>query len=217
MDRRDPPRAKNDAGAAKLSRRGLVQAMLAAAVVGNTAVLSRAARALAGGLLQVPYAAQIDPNSCGAAVLEMIYRYYRISPVDQNDIFNAYKELEPHGSGNFRMSTDSLVRDARRHGLDAGWERANFRSTQDSIAQLRLWVEERRVPLIVCQKFTDRSPLIGHFRIVLGLDRGDIVLHDPSPEVGGAALRWPEAKFMDYWQPTGENVTGGVYIWSRLK
>lgn len=57
-------------------------------------------------LLKVPYITQFDPNACGPAVLHMIYEYYDLKNVSQEIIFDIYQELEPHGSGNLRMTTE---------------------------------------------------------------------------------------------------------------
>jgi len=64
----------------------------------------------------------------------------------------------------------------------------------------------------VCQRFSDKSPLIGHFRIVIGLGNDTIILHDPHPKHGGEAVRWNKERFIDFWKKTGKNVTGGVFV-----
>jgi len=162
-------------------------------------------------LLEVPYIPQINVNACGAAVLEMIYGYYDQKGFSQKELLEKYQELEPHGSGNFRLSTNNLVVDAREKGYNAGWARAGWHSGPDVVALLRTMVSSK-VPLIVCQKFTAEKPLIGHFRIVIGIDEENVYLHDPSPEVGGENLKWPIDKFVDFWQETGQNVTGGIFV-----
>lgn len=161
--------------------------------------------------LKVPYFPQININACGAAVLEMVYKYYGRESFFQQELMKRYQELEPHGSGNFRLSTSNLVNDAREKGFNAGWARANWRSTTDVLALLQ-WSLNSGVPLIVCQKFTVEQPLIGHFRIVVGLDKENVYLHDPNLEIGGKNLKWPISKFVDFWQETGQNVTGGVFV-----
>ncbi len=162
-------------------------------------------------ILKVDYIPQININACGAAVLEMIYKYYDLQGLSQQDLMEKYKELEPHGSGNFMLSTDNLVLDARSKGLNAGWIRANWQDRIGSISLLRVLVDSG-VPVIVCQKFTEGQPLIGHFRIVLGIDEEKVCLHDPSVETGGANIEWTVEKFMDFWKPTGQNVTGGILV-----
>ena len=59
--------------------------------------------------LKIPYIPQININACGAAALEMIYKYYGLNDVNQQELMKKYQELEPHGSGNFRLTTDNLI------------------------------------------------------------------------------------------------------------
>ena len=164
-------------------------------------------------LLKVPYIAQFNSNACGAAVLQMIYEYYGLQDVSQEILFNTYQELEPRGSGNLRMTTDALVQDSRERGFNSGWSRVNYSSNEDSINLLKILVLKNKIPIIVCQKFTEDHPTIGHFRIVLGIDEGFVYLHDPNNEIGGPKLKWPINKFMDFWQWTGDNVTGGIFCY----
>jgi len=166
-----------------------------------------------GSKLKVPYIQQINKNACGAAVLEMIYKYYGIKNITQSDIFNKYKEPEPHGTGNNRISTDDLVRDASGQGFLSFWARADYNNKETSFNLLRRLTMESKIPVIVCQKFTNKEPLIGHFRIVVGIKDNNIVyVHDPHVEKGGGFKEWSIDHFMEFWKPTGKNVTGGVFI-----
>ncbi len=161
-------------------------------------------------MLKIPYIKQINPNACGAAALEMVYKFYGLENVSQEELMQKYQELEPHGSGNYRMSTDTLITDAREKGFESTWLRANYTNKQDCLSLLKILVETKKIPVIVCQKFTDEMPLIGHFRIVIGVDNDSIYLHDPNVEIGGEKLKWTLDKFFNFWQPTGQNVTGGI-------
>src|SRR5207248_9569383 len=116
--------------------------------------------------------------------------YYGIADGSQEAIFERWKAAERRGTGNLMMATDSLVKDARERGFRSGWARVNFRADEDSLGMIGVFVNELRMPVIVCQKFTEEQPRIGHFRIVLDLGDGQVTLHDPSPHVGGAALQW---------------------------
>jgi len=164
--------------------------------------------------LKVPYIKQINENACGAAALEMVYSYYNYKNFSQKDLMIKHQELEPHGSGNFRLSTDNLVLNARQNGFNTILARAIWRSIPEVIALIEFAVDSG-VPLIVCQKFTVEQPLIGHFRIVVGIDNDSIYLHDPSIDSGGENLKWPIDKFIDFWKPTGDNVTGGIFIFIK--
>ncbi len=161
-------------------------------------------------MLEIPYIKQINPNACGAATLEMVYKFYGLDNISQAELMQKYQELEPHGSTNYRMSTQALVTDARKKGFESVYLQANYFNKQDCLSSLKILVETNKIPVIVCQKFTDQMPLIGHFRIVIGVDNDSIYLHDPNIEIGGEKLKWTLDKFIDFWQPTGQNVTGGI-------
>jgi len=162
--------------------------------------------------LKVPYILQINENACGAAVLEMVYRYYGLNDISQEDIFNKYKEHEPYGSGNFRITVDNIVSDAKERGFSSFWNRINCANHKDAINTLKRLTMDLRIPVIVCQKFTEEQPLIGHFRIVVGIKNNIVYVHDPHVSNGGKDKEWVIERFMEFWQPTGENVTGGVYV-----
>lgn len=162
-------------------------------------------------LLSLKYIPQINEYACGAAALAMIYNYYGLENFSQEDLMSRYLESEFHGSGNLMITTDNMVLDAKNRGFNASWIRVNYKNYAESINQLRSLIFSG-TPVIVCQKFTDNMPLIGHFRVVVGFNDEAIFLHDPYPEIGGENMKWPIKKIMDFWQPTGGNVTGGVLI-----
>jgi len=66
--------------------------------------------------------------------------------------------------------------------------------------------------VIVCQKFSYEQPLIGHFRIVVGVEDNIVYIHDPCIKDGGAFRELGIDKFVEFWKPTGENVKGGIFI-----
>lgn len=161
--------------------------------------------------INVPFVSQISKNACGAAVLEMVYGYYGLKNISQKAIFDKYKRLEPHGSGNNIISTSNLVSDASGRGFLSFWAKVDYTSKEDSRDLFIRLVMNSKIPIIACQKFTDKEPLIGHFRIVVGVKDNIVYVHDPFL-MDGAFQEWDIDKFMDYWQPTGQNVTGGVFI-----
>lgn len=158
-------------------------------------------------LIEVPYIQQNDINSCGAAALEMIYKYYGLYEISQDDIFNKYKKLEPHGSGNYYIEVEDLIADSQSRGFTAEW----FRSAVDysGINKLKELVDQG-IPVVVCQQVSKEDSLMGHFRIVTGVDNLYVYLHDPLR--GGDGIKWYHKKFLSFWKKTGLNVTGGVTI-----
>ncbi len=163
-------------------------------------------------MLKVPYVAQFNDHACGAAVLQMIYRYYGLKNISQEQIFKEYKDLEPHGSGNFMIATNDLVLDAKKRGFYSYWKRTDYTNLASSMSLLSHLIEDCHIPIIVCQKFTEQQPQLGHFRVVFGIDKNVIHLHDPYRKTIGKNQKWSYQKFMEFWQPTGSNVTGGVYV-----
>lgn len=161
--------------------------------------------------LKVPYIRQINENACGVAVLEMVYKYYGLQDISQQEIMQKYQELEPHGTGNFRITTDNLVSDALSRFFLSFWARADFRNNKN-VNQLLTLLINSKIPIIVCQKFTNEQPQLGHFRIVVGIMDNIIFLHDPHQTSGAAYQEWNMEDFLNFWQPTGDNVTGGIFI-----
>lgn len=162
--------------------------------------------------LDVPFYKQIDDNACGAAVLEMVYKFWNlVLPPSQQDIMETYKELEPHGSGNFRITSDNIVLDAKKRGFESFWEKVPY-NNKEATTKIIKGILKQGVPIIVCQQFTKKDSQTGHFRIIIGFTKNKFILHDPHPDIGSENLEWPAETLLDYWQPTGENVTGGVLI-----
>jgi ABC-type bacteriocin/lantibiotic exporter with double-glycine peptidase domain len=164
-------------------------------------------------MLAVPYYEQISETSCGAAALEMVVRFYRpskLSKFSQRKVFAKLKETDPHSKEAHRIKTVDLVSAATSRGLSANWGRVSP-DVPTMGAQIDSFLGQG-IPLIACQRFTDELYFLGHFRVVIGLQDGNVIFHDPSP-IFGKKQRWPLDKFSDYWKPTGANVTGGVAVW----
>jgi hypothetical protein len=167
-------------------------------------------------ILDVPFTHQISENACGAAALEMVYRYFRpskLSKFSQQKVYQRRREAEPHGSGGYRISTDDMVAIAQQRGFFAAWGRVNP-EVDAMTRQIKQFIVTERIPLIACQRYDDQNHLFGHFRVIIGIDDDDgIIFHDPCAKIGGPARSANLASFLHLWRPTGENVTGGVAIW----
>ena len=165
-------------------------------------------------ILAVPFHKQMSEFASGAAALEMVVRYHhpsKLTKFSQSKIYNKLKQLAPHSGDAYRTTIDDLIKAADWRGFRTGWGRVS--PIIPTMAQhVRYFIETARIPLIVCQRRTDQDFLFGHFRVVIGIE-GDVILHDPHPETGGANLCWPLDKLDDYWRTTGANVSGGAAIW----
>lgn len=162
--------------------------------------------------MNIPFINQINENSCGAAVLEMIYKYYGVTNVSQNDIFEKYKQSEPHNSGNFRIKTADLISDAKDRGLYSGYYKIPDLTELSGIELFLKQILNDGVCIIVEQQYLEPRSLVGHFRVITDVGDNFISFHDPHPTTGGANLNWSTSKFLDYWTETGLNVTGGIMV-----
>lgn len=166
--------------------------------------------------LSVPFVYQYNSNACGAAALEIIYKYFGLTNISQEEIFEKYKKLEPHGSGNYYISTGDLISDAKSRDFYAEKYQLNYNSIEN--ISLLKEILQQELPIIVCQQYTKEKRLIGHFRVIIGIDNEYVYFHDPSPKIGGENLKQSYREFFDYWQPTGKNVIGGrFYIISKTQ
>ena len=165
--------------------------------------------------LSVPYCKQINNSACGAACLEMIYKYYELNNISQEEIFNKYKKTDPHNTKGVNILTKDLVLDAQSRGFLSEIVRADFTDTKNSIALLKQFLIDD-IPLIVCLQYSLKLPLLGHFRVVIGIDEKNIYFHDPDNTIeNGESLNLSHKEFMKLWQPTGQNVTGGRFVWIK--
>ena len=162
-------------------------------------------------MLKVPFVKQINKNSCGAAALEMVYKYYGLKKIDQKEIFDRLKTQDLEDPNIFNIATEDLVKDAKEKGFEAFWKRVDYHNIKKSIQLLKQFID-KNIPIIVCQQYTKDEPLMGHFRVVFRVDDKSVYFHDSHPKTGGSSIKWTHKKFIDFWQPTGNNVTGGVYI-----
>jgi len=159
--------------------------------------------------LPVPFVNQINETACAAAVLEMVYSFLGLKEIFQEDIFNKYATLATHG--NIEITVENMVEDANSRGLISKWNRVNYNNVEESIFELNKLVKKKEIPIIVCQQYTKGS-IPGHFRVVINIDKKFVYYHDPCKKYGGKNLKMRHKDFIDYWQPTGGSVTGGVYV-----
>jgi len=165
--------------------------------------------------LTVPFVEQISNCACGAAALEMVVRYYRPSKLtkfSQQKMFSRQSEHEPLGTGNYRITGDNIVSVARGRGFHAEWGRVS--PVQEVlINEVTHFVDKLHIPLIACQRYTNDAYMLGHFRVIIGVEKSGVVIHDPDQRTGGASQEWTWGKLLDHWKQSGPNVTGGVAIW----
>ncbi|MBP9711307.1 MAG: C39 family peptidase [Candidatus Pacebacteria bacterium] len=167
--------------------------------------------------MNVPYIQQKDPNSCGVAALEMLYRFYGVDTLDQLEVYERIKTPAPHGNDNFYVLASSLKAEAEAGGFKVELVYPN--DLQKSFEILEQSVREN-VPVIVIQRFTEELPEVGHFRVVTNINKKYVRFHDPSSlkNVGGKDKRWSREKFSRFWQANANRVVpeGGYLILRKV-
>src|ERR1035437_7012652 len=110
-------------------------------------------------MLNVPHVHQIGATHCGVACLEMVYRYFGISNVSQEDIWEQRKTIKPNSTGEYYMRTQSMVDDLLDRGFNVlfGQISLNNKLCGGSIKRL---ISEG-LPIIACKQWP-ASPILGH-------------------------------------------------------
>jgi hypothetical protein len=146
----------------------------------------------------------------------MVLRYYkRNMQFSAESFFNKRAKKEPSGSGSYRITSDDIVAGARERRFSADWGRVSP-VPSELMQQVTHFVDRLAIPLIACQRYTAEFYRLGHFRIIVGVEKDKVVLHDPV-SISGRFQDWPWEKLADYWRPTeGGKVTGGVGIWIAI-
>lgn len=158
-------------------------------------------------ILDVPHIKQAGETHCGVACLEMVYRFFGITDVSQEDIWKKRKTLRPDKSA-YYMETKNMVSDVKDRGfyvlrgqlyLDEG---KCSESLQNLLAS--------GIPVIACNQW-ERNPEYGHFVVIVGLGGGQVMYLDPEKN---EQVQKKEVKsFISEWQPTsGGEVVGGEFI-----
>jgi Peptidase_C39 like family len=114
--------------------------------------------------LVVPFIQQKHPNACGAAAFQMVLGYYKPEQFDgfsQPEMFERLKKEAPHNPREFDIAIDHIIAEARRYDLCAGWGRVST-DLNELQGQVDYFIR-KCIPLIACQRFTDRQPQTGHF------------------------------------------------------
>jgi predicted double-glycine peptidase len=160
-------------------------------------------------MLQIDFVKQKEFH-CGAACLEMVYKYFNLKNLTQTEIFEKWKKFDTN-TGNYYISTNDLVSDVNERGFYSELKRFNYLDQQEAICELKNIIDQG-YPVIVCQKWNKKNPSVGHFRLVLGIDEEFVYFHDPDKDTrfkNRKSDKYSHKKFLDFWQPTGEFVTGG--------
>lgn len=159
--------------------------------------------------LKVPHIKQRSEQSCGAASLYMVYKYYGLEKLQSEEKiwFRLKKQRALNPSQEITYIKD-LFNDIRPNGLhhilgQAVWEEP------EKILELLKEFLRIEVPLIVCQRWRENQPF-GHYKIVIGLEENFVVVNDP--EFDENEIKVPKDKFITDWQKYSDEVLGGWFI-----
>lgn len=165
-------------------------------------------------MLRVPFFVQHDESSCGAAAMQMAFHHLRPnSNLNPKRLFEKLRQISPVGST--EVSINALEEEAIARGLAADWgifsnEPARLKK------QLSHFTDVEEVPVVALQQLSDTEPVLGHYRIVIGVDGDTIFYHDPISRLGRATSVSVD-RFIEMWRPSGGSVKGGIGLWMSKK
>ncbi|HXX66296.1 MAG TPA: cysteine peptidase family C39 domain-containing protein [Polyangiaceae bacterium] len=142
--------------------------------------------------LAVPDVRQSTGYTCGAAALQAVLAYYGIS--SREDRLSAQMGATPSDG----IAPQAIVRTARAHGLAAEL-RENM-----TVEELALEVRERRPVIVELQAWADPPRTHwesdwddGHYAILVGIEKDELVFEDPS--VLGSRAQLSRQEFEARW------------------
>ena len=137
----------------------------------------------------------------------MVYKYYGLNNVTQSEIFDQSEKFDM-GNGELILKEETLVSDAKNRKFSAAIFKATFSGIKDGASYLKNFIDED-IPVIVCQQWEINSE-IGHYRVVIGVDKKFVYFHDPNIENGGKCIKWRHEKFFSHWGANGRMVLGNT-------
>ncbi len=153
-------------------------------------------------ILNVPYKEQKSTNSCGAACMEMIFKYYGYD-IQEDEIVNELL-VKCNQSNRKYIKTADIVEYAIQKGFNAFWGHMQI------IDGIRMLIDDG-FPVIVLQRATIKNELLAHFRVVRGYEKTSFIINDPENKNSQII---PQDSFLKLWkkQLRGENTDENVFI-----
>jgi len=153
-------------------------------------------------ILKVPFKKQNQTNTCGAACLEMVLRYFGVNETEE-EIFKEISIISPE-SGRLYTRTAHLVHFAIVKDFVAIHSCLKDITDLDKLLRLKL-------PIIVLQRHSVNNESLAHFKVVIGLEGNSYIVHDP--EIGAKQLISKEVfEKLGKKQPNGENTQDNLFI-----
>ncbi len=156
--------------------------------------------------LTVPHIKQNGETHCGVACLEMIYRYFGITDITQDDIWKKRKTIRPDKTGEFMMTND-MTNDLFENDFQV--LQGQFSLELEKCARSIKNLLDTKTPIIACKQ-VPTDPIYGHFVVIIGIEEDTISYLDPEKD--SEIQKKSVQDFIKEWQKTGEEVIGGEFI-----
>lgn len=152
--------------------------------------------------LKVPLKRQNESMTCGAACLEMVFRYYGVE-ITENDIASETKIQSPE-TDRVYIRTAHLVHFAITRGFSA------FHCCMTNTNELQK-ILDLEMPIIVLQRHSIEDQSFAHFRVVTGIENEHFIINDPEKDEEQMISK---EEFYKLWkrQMNGENVQENMFI-----
>jgi len=159
--------------------------------------------------LAVKHLKQSNSFTCRATALAMVYKYLKHGTQTENKIWRRLKEPLPNDRKNFYIKTYNLAVDAEKQKLSYFYGQVFMDDSKLALSTIKEFISAS-IPVVVCQKISKEN-IIGHFRVVIGLDNQDILVNDPMNDKGSTKIS--RKNFMELWQDAGNGeVIGGEFF-----
>jgi predicted double-glycine peptidase len=152
---------------------------------------------------------QSRETSCGAAALAMVYQNLGKTELTEEVLWDKLSLSRPGGGPDERyLRTLPMAQSAKEFGLSYFWGLAVMNNKKNTLQPLKEFIS-RAIPVVVCQKISEENQW-GHFRVVVGVGKGFIYLHDPHED---KMEKMTTARFMELWKSGSNNeVVGGEFF-----
>ena len=159
--------------------------------------------------LNVPHIQQSQESSCGAAALSMVYKYLGLNDQNEDIIWDRLKEPRPSRRGEYFLRTVPMAKDSQNYGLSYFMGKAVLDAQLSLLQPLKEFLS-LSIPIIVCQRISSENTL-GHFRVVIGVEKNNIYINDPLLSKGKTTKNIDE--FLSLWKnANNEEVVGGEFL-----
>lgn len=171
------------------------------------------ATSLPSHALPVPIVRQSTHYSCGAASLLSLLYYWQAFDGPESDLFPEIGTDQATGT-----KPQGIVHGAKKHGLEASSkENVSLEDLRDAlkrkepvILDIQAWPDDIRTSTIPwSQRWED-----GHYLVLIGMDKTNAYVMDPSVPTGYAFIPLPE--LLERWHDYEDKPGGGVWRYHQL-